>query len=496
MAKQKNPTAKQLKESGHILRGVTFDVYVSDKEMKQKVINEIRAFRLACRKVAYAVHFAECLNAEIVYSKEGYLRVMARQHEIKRVNRDGSPKIDPKTGKQMTAKQNDARAMLADLFRYSFPETKVSKDGYEFYRVLQNEYPDWDNQLLVCIAREVERKLGSKDPHLGGRRGYWALNLMRNPPLFNYASMPIDHQPMYVSSSDEPDVQTFKRVRLYKHTIELFWNKEIGWVSFKLDTLDDNRKGLKKESNGVKRRRKKDRSNYYRWKMLRAGKMPFGQVRIKEVDGRLKISLAYYAKAKNEMLDKDRVMECQISATENKNKRKTDLFVLRVIKGHKPTTFPLDSVRNRTLSVEAALDYLRGHAVRKSRVDTLRRECGHKRGKGAGSANKDALAIYTARLQKLTKNRTAVCMQWNRRWAAAIVDQAVAWECRTIRIFDVPQKAPSKLAEGEDPEQYGMLGHPWQWAQFVSFLQQRVQEYGITIEITDKGKFYKALRSA
>lgn len=354
-------------------RSLSLEVFVAD-ELRQRVINSVRAYRAACRQCYGVLLACQAAGGEVIQTEEtvqlkpasdaaGAVMAAAVKGAVTKTL------LGKRKGVSYTVK--GGKGLAYDLRTYVLQDLLPSALGFV-----------WDS-----LRRDIITVWQSRDPEFPkASRGWLALQGVRGIAQFQRRAIGCP-------------VATAKP-KLTGDTISLKWDREIGSVDFKLPRLDPGR--------------------YYVWKSIRdrTEGWSLGTVYLGEIDGQLRISLSYSRPAKSPAVDPERICSVTVDQTGEM------LFALSDGNGN------IDAIQGTDVRVWLKFMHARTVALegRRAACGNPRAPWGHRRG---WLANQGVLSRHTGQRERGATDR-------NHAWTRRIVQRAIDWRCGKVRLTGLP----------------------------------------------------------
>jgi hypothetical protein len=313
-----------------------------------------------------------------------------------------------------------ARVILSTAFNSFKDDGSLYKSHLYQLRdfILKNETggkASWMSFVWDSLRTDVSTAWRSKDPSIKATKGWLVLQGIRSISSFQRRGIGF---PALTGSLD-----------IHQHKLSLKWDHSIGEVEFGIKKLDGGR--------------------YHVWKGLRDGLPGWkaGTTYLSEHGGKIFVIMTYTAPARVRELEKDRVLD--VVFTEDKGN-----FI--TMKG--PDSFDGDFI-----SAEEVIGILEQIKIRHDRWASRREAVGNPRRKWGSKKLWNATQNVVGRN---TDHRTNVVKTRNHLWTRRIIEDAIRWNCGSLKMSDVPET---------------MFGEPWPWSQFNDFLKYKAEEAGIIL---------------
>jgi hypothetical protein len=311
---------------------------------------------------------------------------------------------------KITPNKDAAKKILSETF---------CKDGkahlYQLRDLVREDLaPTWLSFVWDSLRSDVSSRWLAKDPKFPkATKGWLLLQGSRGINFFQHVGIGLP--------------QASARPKIDGHKVILKWDHEIGPVEFNIGKLDGGRYHVLK---GV-------RDNLPGWKA--------GTFYLNERDGKLFLLMSYTCPDPVTELDKNNVLE--VTFTEEADKYIT-------LKG--PGNFHGDCI-----SALEALGLLHSLNVRRERWQARKQAAGNPRrtwgSKKICNATQEVISNITTHRENAVQTR-------NHLWTRRIIDNALRWECGTVKVVNLPEKS--------------MFNEPWNWSQFKNFLAYKTKEIG------------------
>lgn len=413
------------KEDSEICLSMTFDVKLkADADDRKPLLNAairnaIKRYRNATRQATAILFAAHAAGAE-VEMKDGEARIKGG---------DPSP-ILKHFGKPMKGSFYEMRSWIAERLHG-----------------LSGDFPDFAMMAVKTwwFGKDAEFPKASK--------GWLALQFSRRPPVFMHLALPFKG-PRY-NGCRLDDHSVFLKIDQTNGSNAADTGK-LKEIEFKLTGKDG----------------KCEAERYYIWKNLVSGLWRAGTCFLAEGDKGWRFRVTYY-RPKNRAVQADNGRQLEVAFT-----TQPESFIsLSLGSGHKPSRGkPVDDLLKYDVSIISAWHQLLRLQKQQERIKGDRRSCGNKNG-ADGSGFPAAFKAESVRGERLTKARTNMAKGWNHHWTSKIVERARIWNCSEIVVHDMPQPVDPKVPDVTK----GLLGHPWQWANFKFDLEYKCKDEGVKL---------------
>ena len=276
--------------------------------------------------------------------------------------------------------------------------------------------PTWLSYVWDSLRADVSSRWRAKDPEITkATKGFLVLQGARALNRFMRIGIGMPHLTAH------PKIE--------KHEVTVKWDHIIGPVIFRFGKLDGGRYHILK---GI-------RDNLPGWKL--------GTIYLNEHEGKLRLTMSYECPDLEKSVDPVNVME--ITFTDVPSQYIT-------VKG--PGNLEGDYV-----SAEEAMGLLQQLNIKRERWEGRRTAVGNPRKAWGSKTMWDATQKV---ISNVTEHRSNAVKTRNHLWTRRIIEDAKRWQCGTIVVNNMPERA--------------MFGEPWNWSQFQQFLDYKIKEVGGT----------------
>ena len=440
------------------------------RNSKKKKQSEVRTLRLDVLPVRFGLHNAERVKYPAETTDEAKARVGEACNTVRTYIRKYRLAIRKACAPLLFAQaateewsDEKGRAVIGKADAVTEEMSKLTGDKVCIQRNLDRFVkaliPTLKCECFQQVANRIYTAITAKDPDIPISRHLLILDGVRKLPWFMNEPIHLKYCPTYRSD-----------VIFNGHRVFLRWDKELGYVEFKLigKKLKQNAKGNSK--------RGLDASQWYIIKQLQSGAWAPGGAKLQLMkDGDFRLICGYQgfeldrpelrAKAGRERIelipvDKDRIDE--LSFTEDRER----FMVLQLSSGHRASAgIPVDEVKKHEWSALGML----AHVDRLSK----QQDRSKKRASSCGAFHKAREAEQTRR-DRITRARENVVANWAHEWSLQVADRCMSMRCGQLRVFDIPKEV--------------LFLRPFPWSKFRFDLEYKCRERGIEVSYHESPK--------